>query len=203
MHSPPPTPPHASPREQAVRLLTDASVIGDVAPDASAEPASDGVADMRMERLERLFERISSGLSRWLGPYGVHALMTRALSGARPAHPALAGVTIPPASSLLDRPVAFLTGWDAASREHGATATIGGATAVIEALVDQMRRLIGEGLATTLLEQSATMVDASENVVYAGGARGVLLTPTASMAAIDPSRQAAPRPDVPQPDRER
>lgn len=202
MPSPPPTPNSASPRDQATRLLAGAIAAGSGSARAEAESAQSDSVDSRMDHVERLFERISNGLTRWLGPYGVHALMTRAVSRVRPAHSALAGVTIAPASDILDRPPTHLTGWHAVARAHGTPAAMDGATAVIESLAEQMGRLIGDVLASTLLEQSAAATDTSRGVMYSGDVRGALRTPSISTAATESRRQADPLPDVLPPDGE-
>jgi len=168
----------------------------------STEAPAAEMADTRMERVERLFERVSDGLTRWLGPYGVHALMTRALARVRPAHPALAGVAVAGRSGITGSPLTHLAGWGAVAREHGIAATMDAAAAVLASLGEQMGRLIGEELATTLLDQSVAMMDPAGSVVYSGGTRSSLRTSIASMAVIDPPGQAGAVQDVPQPDGE-
>lgn len=185
-----------------MRLLADAIVTGTVPHGTAAAPERSDSVDTRLDGVERLFERISNGLTRWLGPYGVHALMTRALARVRSGHPGLADVTIAPASDILDRPPTYLTGWHAVSREHGVSAAMEGATAIIELLAEQMGRLIGDELASTLLAQSAAATDTSASVVSSGGARGALRTPSVSTVATDPRRQADRLPDVLPPDGE-
>lgn len=110
-----------------------------------------------VEAAERVCARVADGLSRWFGPYGSLALITRALVRARAHHPALAGV----AATAAHPPC--LTGLAESARAHGAKATAEGVVAVLAALAELIGRLIGDDLAASLFEQSTpeprTMVD--------------------------------------------
>lgn len=94
-----------------------------------------------------LVERIYVGLSRWFGPYGAQALVTRAVSRARTEHALLADVAV----SASDAP--HVTGWTNGSTAEGSVATTEAAIAVLTSLHDSLIRLIGDDLAETLLAQ--------------------------------------------------
>ncbi|MEO7083490.1 MAG: hypothetical protein ABI442_01735 [Gemmatimonadaceae bacterium] len=100
---------------------------------------------------EQLFARISAGLSRWFGRYGSNALLTRALARAAEGRPSLACV------SVIAGDTAGLTGFSESAASYGADATVEGAIATLIALAELMGRLIGDDLATTLLQQGSKM----------------------------------------------
>jgi hypothetical protein len=110
----------------------------------------------RIEMIERLGVCIPEGLSRWFGPYGALALVTRALTSARAKHAALA-----PVSVTTDAPAraAVLAGIGESARLHGSAAVIEGFVAWAAALSDLLGRLIGEDLASRLLRQCAVVAD--------------------------------------------
>jgi hypothetical protein len=112
----------------------------------AAESAGDASAQSIVNAAERICVRVTTGLSRWFGPYGSHALITRALATARVTHPVLAEVT------MSEEPC--LTGLSNAARAHGAPAASEAIVAVVSALGDLLARLIGDDLAIGLLEQS-------------------------------------------------
>jgi hypothetical protein len=102
----------------------------------------------RLASAERLSMGIVDGLARWFGPDGSRALVARALATARRAHPALHEVRLP-ASGLF-------TGLPSATVEDDASAVIDGLVTMIAALADLLGRLLGDDLAVSVLEQSAT-----------------------------------------------
>ena len=98
--------------------------------------------------VSRLVNRVYLGLSRWFGPYGALALMTRAIARARSDHSLLAGV----AASATTTP--SVTGWSNGSTTGSASALAEAAVALLSTLHESLARLIGDDLAETLLAQS-------------------------------------------------
>jgi hypothetical protein len=123
-------------RQFAERLFVDER--GDV-------PAADSIAPTA----ERLFAHLLAGLSRWFGPFGSTALLTRALARAQAHHNALASISV-----STDDPSA-LVGCAESVRTHGVAAFTDAMVGFLAALADLIGRLIGNDLATNLLEQSA------------------------------------------------
>ena len=99
---------------------------------------------------ERALRRLSDDLAGWFGPFGAHALVTRALAQARAEHPALALVSVGGPST------SYFEGLAECGRVHGAEAAVAAAVDLLAWLVDLLGRLIGDTLATTLVEQSGT-----------------------------------------------
>jgi hypothetical protein len=132
------TPTSPGARALAVQLLASAGPAPPTAHDAP-DPLA---ASMRLGR------QLAAELSRWLGPFGYHALLTRALADARVDHPALRGVHVgaPPAPEL--------AGLADAARTHGADAAVEGVEAVLASLIDLLGRLIGDDLAATLIDRT-------------------------------------------------
>jgi hypothetical protein len=133
--------PSAEPPDAAVafaRRLLDRERAGDES-DAGLDRA-----------LEQSCQLITVGLSRWFGLYGSRALVTRALATAQKQHPSLAGVSVSDSHCL--------EGVSASARAHGSAVVAEGIVVTIAGLALLLGRLIGDGLALTLLEQS-TMTD--------------------------------------------
>lgn len=112
------------------------------------EQANAGSNGREASSTSRLVERVYLGLSRWFGPYGALALVTRAVSRARADHPVLNDVVVS-ASTL-----PHVTGWSDATTADATTATAEAAVAVLSSLHETLTRLIGDDLAETLLAQS-------------------------------------------------
>ena len=111
------------------------------------EHAAGGASADAVVVAERALRRLSGDLVGWFGPLGANALVTRALAQARAENPALAAVSVGgPAAPYLD-------GIAESGRVHGAAATAAGAADVLGWLVHLLGRLIGDTLATTLVEQ--------------------------------------------------
>lgn len=127
-----PAAPHA--RDLAHRL---------VAREALASSAPDDVAAPAHAACERAFRE----LSRWLGANGTYALLTRALSQARPQHPALGEIRL----DALAEPV--LQGVGEAVQSHGPSAVAGALEAVLVELLELLGRLIGDDMSARLVEQ--------------------------------------------------
>lgn len=95
-------------------------------------------------------ERTYRDLTRWLGPSGSHALLTRALAQAQAEHPFLKEIHIGRRSEP------GLDGVTGIVQAHGATAVAAGLEAVLEKLLGLLGRLIGDDMAGQLVEQSRT-----------------------------------------------
>ena len=94
-------------------------------------------------RAAHLCTQLDSGLSRWVGTVGYHVILDRALSLTRPAHPALTNV-----SCRIDDTASL----ESAIRDHGAQPVAAGMIALLESLIDVLGRIIGEDLATHLID---------------------------------------------------
>lgn len=94
----------------------------------------------------RVLDGVADALARWFGPFGYHALLTRALAHARAAHPALTGVRVrAPLTPLLD-------GVTEAAQAYGGEATTAGVAAVIEEVINLVGSVIGDDVTLQLLE---------------------------------------------------
>lgn len=133
------------------------------------EHAAAGSSEDTIAVAEQALRRLSLDLVGWFGPLGAHALVSRALAQVRADHPALATVRVgePPTPSL--------EGLAESGRLHGAAAAVAGALDVLAGVVELLGRLIGDTLATTLVEQG------SHARVSGGGADG----PPAAGGAAD------------------
>jgi hypothetical protein len=134
-----------TPRAQNVarRLFTN--------PGLSATTDADRGSDDTVQTVaaaEQAARRLGDGLSRWFGPFGYHALLTRALVEAQGAHPVLGAVVV---RSALEP---FLDGLADGAQAHGIAAMTYGVTAVLATVIDLLGRLIGEDMALHLVEQS-------------------------------------------------
>jgi hypothetical protein len=114
------------------------------------ETPKEAVDAGRIDAAERVCAAVSEGLTRWFGLYGGRVLVTRALARARADHRSLGVV------SLASEPSPQLVGLAESARAHGVNTTIEGIEAMLAALFDLIARLIGEDLATSLLEQRST-----------------------------------------------
>lgn len=95
-------------------------------------------------------------LSRWVGPDGCHALFTRALAQARTEYPVLAQV------QLHARSEPYIDGVAEIIMANGDPATAEALESMLVRLVELLGRLIGDDMATKLIERSlaATESDA-------------------------------------------
>jgi hypothetical protein len=144
------TPNSAAARELAERLLASGG---------PRPPAEEGAGPLAAAG--RVDRHLAAELSRWFGPYGYHALLTRAIAQARTEHLALAMVRAgPPETPSID-------GLADAAQAHGAPATLAGVTAVLATLIELLGRLIGADLAMTFIDRTivamapATAADAT------------------------------------------
>ena len=108
--------------------------------------------------------RLRAVLIRWIGSEGYRALLDRALAQARAEHPAIAG---------LQRQGGDVEGVAVAVGVHSAAEVREGILALVARLIDLLSRLIGEDMATRLVEQA-----------WAGGGRPVASTVTEGMRDV-------------------
>ena len=125
--------------------------------DASAEP--DALAASASQVCEGVLEH----LSRWVGIDGAAALFARALTHAQDEHPALRGVRYAPRSS------GCLSGLADAARAHGAIVVSQAVAGILIALIELLGRLIGEDMASRLVEQSIRTVEPGDASSSGGG----------------------------------
>jgi Arc/MetJ family transcription regulator len=93
-------------------------------------------------------ERLSAELCRWIGDEGCRVLLSRALTRTQRDRPPLVALRVDSATP----PV--LTGVDEVLEAHGPAAIAAGIEEVMIAVLDLLRRLIGEDLTTRLAERS-------------------------------------------------
>jgi hypothetical protein len=94
---------------------------------------------------ERLGSQLRSGLGRWIGADGYRALLDRALALVRAEHPALGGL------SCLGEDNPATT---AAAQAYGAREVAAGVVALVAALIELLGRIIGDEMASHLVEQT-------------------------------------------------
>ncbi len=87
---------------------------------------------------------LRSGLGRWIGADGYLSLLDRALGLARPAHPALDGL------SCLGNDGPAL---QEAVRTHGAGAVVAGMEALLASVIELLGRIVGTEMSVRLVEQ--------------------------------------------------
>ena len=87
-------------------------------------------------------------LSRWVGPDGSHALFKRALAEKRAEHPALEQIQLRAHSDP------YMDGVGEALVEHGDAATADAFESLLFSLVELLGRLVGDDMASKLIEQS-------------------------------------------------
>jgi hypothetical protein len=93
-------------------------------------------------------DQLYGELSRWVGPDGCHALFTRALVQARIDHPALGQI------QLHARSDPYVDGVAETIMAYGDPATAAGLEAMLVHLIELLGRLIGDDMATKLIERS-------------------------------------------------
>lgn len=106
---------------------------------------------------DRICARVCVGLTRWFGPFGAAALMSRALARAQVEHPVLA-----PAAVLSDKSPC-VTGLIDGVQPGEARLLSEGVIVLLATLTDLIGRLIGDDLALRLLDQSAAAPMAGES----------------------------------------
>jgi hypothetical protein len=115
---------------------------------ASADAGDDAAL---LAASEHMWVAIADRLSRWFGPYGSLALITRALHSAQPHHRCSSCMTV---SASVGSTAPSLAGLDECALRHGAFAASEASIAVVAALAELIGLLVGDDLAATLLEQS-------------------------------------------------
>jgi hypothetical protein len=134
-------------QDAARRLFTNSGPSPTAGGDRGSDDTARTVADA-----EQAARHLVDALTRWFGPYGYHALLTRALVEARGAHPVLGAVIVrSPLEPLLD-------GLADGARGHGNAAMTTAVTTVLATVIDLLGRLIGEDMALHLVEQSLPAV---------------------------------------------
>jgi hypothetical protein len=123
-----------------------------------------GTAEEMAAAAEQGCARLRAVLTRWIGSEGYHALVDRALAQSRAEHPALAGLHCQGSD---------LKGVAAAAGVHTAAEVRDGALALVARLIDLLSRLIGEEMATRLVEQA-----------WAGGVRPAASTVTEGLRDV-------------------
>jgi hypothetical protein len=98
-------------------------------------------------------EDLYRDLARWVGRDGCHALFTRALAQARTDHPELEEVRLRP----LSQP--YVEGVAETIMSHGDAATAEALESMLVHLVELLGRLIGDDMATNLIERSLTAAE--------------------------------------------
>ena len=105
----------------------------------------DGDAAVRAAAGDHLYRE----LSRWVGPDGCHALFTRALAEARAEHPPLGQIQLRPGTDP------YVGGVAETVVAYGDTATAKALESMLVHLVELLGRLIGDDMATKLIERSS------------------------------------------------
>jgi hypothetical protein len=141
-------------RRVALRLLARGG-----APGAAASEGSDPVA-----ATDETFRRLGGELTRWFGPFGYHALVSRALAEAKKDHPALDDVRVHSAQEPT------LEGLAESIARHGSDAVTEGIIAMLMAFIDLLCRLIGEDMAFKLLDQPVPLHGPEADAPEEGGA---------------------------------
>jgi hypothetical protein len=98
---------------------------------------------------EDLFARLCAGLSEWIGSAGCRALFARAVILTVPTHPVLSGVT-------LGHFAPYLPVLTENASAYGADATVDAAEAVLVSILTMLHGLIGDDIATGLVEEAAS-----------------------------------------------
>jgi hypothetical protein len=127
--------PDLTPSRQLAQRLIDAGR-------ANADSSSDR-ALFAAVALDQLYQ----DLARWVGFDGCHALFTRSLTQARDEHPFLDRIQLHARSSP------YIMGVTETIAEHGSVKTSEALEAMLVILIELLGRLIGEDMATNLIER--------------------------------------------------
>lgn len=92
--------------------------------------------------------KLHRDLSRWVGVDGCHALFTRALAQARTDYPLLEEIQLRPRSEP------YVEGWAETIDAYGAAETAAAIESMLVGLIELLGRLIGDDMATKLIEES-------------------------------------------------
>jgi len=124
------------PAREIVRRLIDSQGSAQTEGDTSARAAAAG-------------DHLYRELSRWVGPDGCHALFIRAHADARNEFPPLGQIQLRAGSEP------YMGGVAETVAAYGDTATAKALESMLTHLVELLGRLIGDDMATKLIEQSA------------------------------------------------
>ena len=103
-------------------------------------------------------DHLYQALSRWVGPDGCHALFTRGLAEARAEYPALAQI------QLRARSQPYIDGVPETIMAHGDAATAEALESMLVHLVELLGRLIGDDMATKLIERSVGVSERGDTI---------------------------------------
>ena len=133
---------------------------------ARGRALSDGASERTnpVAGAEEMFRELAGELSRWFGPFGFHALFSRALAEARSDHPVLDRIRIHSANEP------SLEGLAESVEHYGTDAVNEGIIAMLIAFIDLLSRLIGEDMALKLLDQPITLRGPKSGMPEVGGA---------------------------------
>jgi hypothetical protein len=115
----------------------------------SRQPEGKGV-EGRARAAATACDDLYRDLSRWVGRDGCHALFARALAQARIEYATLEQIQLRPRSEP------YVDGVAETIMSHGAAATAEALESMLVQLVDLLGRLIGDDMATNLIERSLT-----------------------------------------------
>ncbi len=132
------------PTRQIARRLVDNRRHERTGPDVAARAAASAC--------EHLYRELST----WVGPDGCHALFMRALAQARTEYPALGQI------QLHARAEPYIDGVAATIMAEGDAATAEALESMLVRLVELLGRLIGDDMATRLIEQTLTASETSD-----------------------------------------
>lgn len=110
-------------------------------------PGADAHPPVVAAALKRVYDGVSATLRDALGEAGYDALLFRALTRTEPAHPALKDMFHRDGSGVQ------VEVFQANVEAHGAAAVTAGIEALFAAVIDILSRLIGEDMATRLIER--------------------------------------------------
>lgn len=96
------------------------------------------------QAVAQLGAQVRTGLGRWIGVDAYRALLERAVGTARTEHPSLGAL-----SGLEEDSTVIM----AAVKAHGAPAVADGLVAVVALMIELLGRIIGQEMATHLVEQ--------------------------------------------------
>jgi hypothetical protein len=113
--------------------------------DSLGSERTDGDASSRAAAADHLYRE----LSRWVGPDGCHALFTRALAEARSEHPSLDEIRLGVGSQP------YIGGVAETIAAYGDATTAKSLESMLVHLVELLGRLIGDDMATKLIERSS------------------------------------------------
>jgi hypothetical protein len=113
------------------------------------QTSTGGAADLSSAAANRMCEQLYRDLSRWIGADGCHALFARALARTQASHPAMRDIRLGGQSD------SCLEGVAESVQVHGASAVAEALEEMLVALIELLGRLIGDDMASQLIELSA------------------------------------------------